>query len=485
MGSLKHLLWIVAAGLLARIAVVALDSSPHGLGRLEPSVIADNLNAGLGFVYEQYGTDYRAWKEPLYIVLLAQLTRWTDGVPWLVMAVQWLFGLGAALGVWWIARRLLRDSTKATLAGMLTAANPFLVYYDTHWIHPLSLDALCFVLVVGTILMATEPGHPAKRGVGEGSAERRSLRPAEEGGRARHLFWAGLMMGLALWQRAALLAAGLFTWLIAVAVARRASRLAVAGRAVIWLTIAMVAVSPWLIRNARLLHRPVFTTDFAHIVWLGNNPWSNGTYSDMKGRRVIAYADPAFLAKLRGASELEQSDLFWAEAVRFIREDPSRFAGLVAGRLWAFVWFSPNAGVEYSAWQGLLYRVAYVGLLALGLLGMVGFWQRAGPEGRRRALLLGAAVAGVAAVHAMTAVNMKHRLPLELVLAVFAAEALARGLARTRGVVFNAVRVRGERKELRRLSRQALLLMGGFRRARRYPRRPTPRFLPRPLVRCR
>ncbi|MBI4353882.1 MAG: glycosyltransferase family 39 protein [Candidatus Omnitrophica bacterium] len=399
--TLKPLFWVVATGVLVRLAVVILDPLPEGLGRLEPSVIAEHLNAGRGFVYEQYGTEYRAWKEPLYVVLLAQIMRRTGDSPWLVMGAQWLFGLGTALGMWWVARRLLSDSTKATLAGMLTAANPFLVYYDTHWIHPLSLDALCFVLVIGTILMA-----------------------AKDDAKARHLVWAGLTMGVALWQRAALLTAGLFAWLITVVTTPRARRLTVTTRAAIWLVVAMAVISPWLMRNVRLFHRPVFTTDFAHIVWLGNNPWSNGTYSDVEGRRVIVHADTAFLAKLEGASELEQSDLFWVEARRFIQDHPGQFALLVGRRLWAFVWFSPNAGIGYAAWQGTLYRAAYAGLLALGLVGFWGFWRRAGPEARRRAVLLGAAVAGLATVHSLTAMNMKHRLPLELALAVFAAEAL-------------------------------------------------------------
>ena len=409
---MKSLWWVLAIGVLVRVVVVAAQPAPFVLKRLEPSVMADDLNAGRGFVYEQYGTDYRAWKEPLYVVLLAALTRWAGERAPAVWCLQWFFGVASAVGVAWLALQLFGDPFKAALAGVIASANPFLVYYDTQLIHPLSMDVALFVAVTGTVLLAATGTHPMRRTV-----------------------LAGLVMGLALWERAALLAAGLFAWLVAVMSAPRGSRPSTAARAAIWLAIAMAVVSPWLIRNARLLHRPVFTTDFAHIVWLGNNPWSNGTYSDMTGQRIIVHADPALLAKLRGASELEQSDLFWAEAVRFIRDHPGKFLGLVAGRLWAFVWFSPNAGVEYPAWQGVCYRGAYVVLLVLGLVGVAGFWRRAGPEGRRRALLLGASVAGLAVVHALTAMNMKHRVPLELVLSVFAAEALARGLASARGAL--------------------------------------------------
>ena len=411
--TFRQLLWVVVVGVLIRVAAVTMIPHPEGLRQLEPSVIARHLNAGRGFVYEQYGTPYRAWKEPLYIVLLAALTRWVGEGALVVWGLQWCFGVAAAVGVAWWARQVLGDAATATLAGAIAAINPFLVYYDTQVIHPLSMDMALFLAVTGTVLLAVTA--------------------------IRHMRWtiiAGVVMGLALWQRSVLLAAGLFAWLLAIARSRRIDRPATVRGAMLWLVVALAVVSPWLMRNARLFHRIVFTTDFAHIVWLGNNSWSNGTYSDMAGQRVITHADPAFLAKLQGASELEQSDLFWAEATRFIATQPGRAAGLIARRAWAFVWFSPNAGIEYSAGQRALYRLAYLGLLGLGLLGFLVCWRRADSVRRDRALLLVAAVAGLATAHAMTAMNTKHRVPLELTLAIFAAAALRQG--------FNAVRMRRE-----------------------------------------
>ena len=74
--GVRPLLWVALAGLLARGVMVTMAPSSDGLLRLEPSVIAANLNAGRGFVFEQYGAVYSAWKEPFYIVLLAGLTHW-------------------------------------------------------------------------------------------------------------------------------------------------------------------------------------------------------------------------------------------------------------------------------------------------------------------------------------------------------------------------------------------------------------------------
>ena len=402
---MRVVLWVIGAGLVARTAVMAFDAAPTRLGPLEYSVIADHLNTGRGFTFEQYGTTYRAWKEPLYTVLLAGLMRWGGRGDLSILAFQWSCGIGAALVVAWLTRRLLGDPASALVAGLLVAMNPFLVYYDTHWIHPLSLDVLLFLLVTATILLA--------------AWERRV--------RMRWSIIAGLVMGLALWERSALLVSGVAAWIAALCLAPRHDRGLMVRRAAIWLGVALLVIAPWLARNHHLFGRVLMTTDSAHVFWLGNNPVSNGTYSDMAGRRVIESADPAFLTRLHGAPELAQYDLFRAEAWRFITQHPRRFFELFRGKLWAFIWFAPNAGVQYTALEGWLYRAAYAALLLLGLCGFALWWVTAERRGRHQMVLVLSAVAGLAVVHALMAINMKHRVPWEMVLAIFAAQAVTRG----------------------------------------------------------
>jgi hypothetical protein len=187
-----------------------------------------------------------------------------------------------------------------------------------------------------------------------------------------------------------------------------------------------VTIAPWLLRNRAILGRWALTTDSAHILWLGNNPHSNGTYTDDAGLRNIEHADPAFLASIAYQPELVQQDRFRAAAWRFIREQPGRFLGLCGRRLRAFVWFSPNAGALYSPALSAAYRGWYVALLILGIAGFLGWWQRAARDRRDAARMLWAAVAGLALIHTVVAVNLKHRVPLEVVLSIFAADALWR-----------------------------------------------------------
>ena len=397
-----HVLAIAATATLVRVMLVATRSAPD-LVRLEPWTVAEALVSGRGFVFEQYGTDYLAWKEPLYIALVAAL-QWLAGpttVP--VLVAQIAFGAATAVAVALLAGRVLASPVAATVAGLLTAVNPFLAYYDTNFVHPLSFDSLLFVTTTASVLAALRAPTPLRAGI-----------------------VTGLVTAVGLWQRATLLLAAGAMWLVAVVSAPTAARARRLRTAAVWLVICALVISPWVIRNYRLFGRVLFTTDFAHILWLGNNPWSNGTYSDAGGMRIFFRADPAFRKSIEGAPELVQYDRFFAAARRFIAEDPAAYARLTLSRLHAFVWFSPNAGVTYAASEQRLYKTFFVLLLALGAAGFVLTWKDGTPARRRDALLLVAAVAGIAVVHALTAINLKHRVPLELVLSIFAADPVSR-----------------------------------------------------------
>jgi hypothetical protein len=65
-------------------------------------------------------------------------------------------------------------------------------------------------------------------------------------------------------------------------------------------------------------------------------------------------------------------------------------------------------------------------LLALGMAGAWYLWRLGDPARRRRLALVGGAMLGIIALHAMVAINMKHRVPLEIVLSVCAGFYVAR-----------------------------------------------------------
>lgn len=397
---------IATVGLLIRLGYVIVHPESLGLKRLEFSVIAENLNAGRGLTFDQYGTTYHAWKEPLYILLLASLMRVVDKEQQSIVLgiIQSLFGIATALGIGLLSYQIFRNVSHVLIAGLLVAANPFLVYYDTRFMHPLSLDSFLFVLTITLSLSA--------------------IRSYKDG--MRRTVLAGIAAGISLWERTTIFIAGIAMWGVAWFLADR--RRILIAHAATWLLISLTIIAPWLIRNYSVLGRAVLTTDAAHILWLGNNPASSGTYSDLEGNRVIIHAEPGFRHKLQGATELAQYDLFLNEVRRFVREHPWQWGTLTLRKLVAFFWFSPNAGIDYTAWEQTGYRVGYLVLLTLGLLGLVLYWERATDEEQRMTLILLSSVMGLAILHALTAINLKHRVPWELILALFCAETIVRGM---------------------------------------------------------
>lgn len=396
--------WLPVAIVAVAARVVAWLWATPGLA-LEPTeamAVAANLEGGLGFVFVQYDAPYAAWKEPLWIALVAVLRRLLGPGDGPVLALQWACGTGVALAVATLALRLLGSRRLALGAGTLAAVNPFLVHYDTRYAHPLSFDVLLFLLLVLAIGRATAGGSTSGAAL------------------------AGIGCGLALWQRATLLGAAAGAWSASALASRRGNRTRLARLGLGSLALAVVLVLPWVVRNQIVVGRPLLTSDFAHILWLGNNPLSNGTYGDAGGIRVFDVAPQPFRRTVIGQPEMVQHDVFFAAFRRFVSEQPRAYLRLAAARVQGFFWYPPAAGVRHTGWRVTLYRLAYETLLVAGLLGLALRLRRGGPEALRAAAPLLGAVLGLAAVHALTALDLKHRVPFEMALCVFAPELLRR-----------------------------------------------------------
>jgi hypothetical protein len=393
---------VAAAAVAARVVAWLWATPGRALEPTEALVVAANLERGLGFVFVQYDAPYAAWKEPLWIALVALLRRLFGPGDGPVLALQWACGTGVALAVAALALRLLGSRRLALVAGVLAAVNPFLVHYDTRYAHPLSFDVLLFLLLVLAVGRATTE--------------------ASAGGAAV----AGFGCGLALWQRATLLGAAAGAWCAGALAAGRGDRARLVRLGLGSLALAAVLVAPWIARNQVVVGRPLLTSDFAHILWLGNNPLSNGTYGDAGGIRVFDVAPQPFRRTVIGQPEMVQHDVFLDGFRRFVREEPLSYLRLAFARVQGFFWYPPAAGVRHTGWRVTLYRVAYETLLVAGLLGLALRLRRGGREAARTAAPLLGAVLGLAAVHALSALDLKHRVPFEMALCVFAPELLRR-----------------------------------------------------------
>jgi 4-amino-4-deoxy-L-arabinose transferase-like glycosyltransferase len=109
--------------------------------------------------------------------------------------------------------------------------------------------------------------------------------------------------------------------------------------------IAAAIVAPWLVRNQIVFGSPVLTTLDGFALWVGNNPWTSGTYDsevDIHGPTETVDRSPqlryaaAIHPDLWEVDELRRSrrfkDVTWRYLTETARTDPLRLVRLYAGK---------------------------------------------------------------------------------------------------------------------------------------------------------
>ena len=362
----------------------------------EPEIIANNLLAGKGFLYdEHFGISYRAYLLPVHPFFCALIYRVTGHSQTALLLLQCLLSAASCLQIYTIGRLAFSRPAIAWSGAWLTALHPGLVYYAS-LLHPLTLDLFSYLWVLWGCLVLFEKPSAGKAAV------------------------LGLGAGLAL------LARGTILPFLILAVLLFLIRAAVHGpfkKALLTTGIvtaaALLVITPWLARNAALFHRfPVFITSGSQSFWQGNNPISTGTAHAADGRPLIAQMPPDLQAKLARTNEIGQSDLFREEAFDFIRRHPAAAIRLFL-RKWIIFWgASPTTGIYYPALYTKGYLLLYAAIAAFALWG---FWSE-----RRR--IFSAPVflpllflVSVALFQSLYYVEGRHRWVVEPVLLLFTA----------------------------------------------------------------
>jgi 4-amino-4-deoxy-L-arabinose transferase-like glycosyltransferase len=375
----------VAAGFLLRAAfgLVYWTDKPLTHDEREYLTLAANVAQGRGFAQELPGepADPRIQqfgRAPLYPLFLAPLT-WTSAelragrlpahVPPGVKLAQAAVG---ALGVWLLAAivRRVAGEPAARAAAWLGAVYPPLVWIPAYALSEAlySTLALACVLCLGALV---------------------DVRPAGEG-RTRHaaLVAAALLAGLAALTRPAML----FFLPIAVGLlwARASSTRAGLTRAAVFALVALVPIVPWTIRNARVYDRPVLIASEGGVTfWTGNHREATGE-GDLAANPQLKRRNQEFRARHAGLTEAELEPLYYREAFGFVRDDPARWAGLLARKLWYTV---VPTGPSYRLHSPLYYWasvISYGLVLPVALVGLA----RA-PRGGRPLALVGLAASAV------------------------------------------------------------------------------------------
>ncbi len=324
----------------------------------------------------------------------------------------------ALLGGWLVAEtiRLARSvapgrTSVAIASGLVVAVHPTLVYAATH----VQVAGLAAVLLVATLARAF--------GV-------RTVRGA---------FVVGLWLAALMLTDPILgLVAPAAWW----AISRRADcRFKALGAMALAATI---GISPWMIRNA-VVHGefvPIKST-FGYAFWQGNCRQSQGTdkvvrasvetalnrdATDLRqlnatlwaARHEAGYIDDIALTRadyqiLGAVSEPERSRILFRRALSELKGQAGRYRSLCLRRLRYFVLFDETNPKT----RNRLYRIGHAGLTGLALLGLI----LAPAEVRRRLGPTLLTVGLIATFHALTIVSARFHLPIEPLLAVWAARA--------------------------------------------------------------
>ena len=408
-------------------AVVGLRSHEVPRSTYEHGEIAANLLAGRGFSVRFLGADGPTSQQaPAYPVLVAgAYALGGNGTPRALLILelgQALLG-GVLVGfVVMLAAEVAPGRPRmAGLAGLLVAVHPTLVYAATH----VQVASLAATLLASSLAFAYRAGRM---------------------GRSCDALAGGLSLGLlALSDPILGLVAPAMAWAIA---SGRGWRWREAARLVgLVAATAAVCVAPWVARNARVHGEFVpIKSSFGYAFWQGNCALSQGTDKVVRAsveaklpaasaslrdqnralweaRHEAGYLDDIALTaadyrELGAVSEPERSRILFRRALLDLEAEPGRYARLCLRRLRFFVFFDETNPKTRSP----IYRVAHLGLTALAALGLI----LARPEVRRRLgpTLLTAGL--IAAFHTLTIVSARFHLPIEPLLALWAAAGVSR-----------------------------------------------------------
>jgi hypothetical protein len=408
-------------------AVFALQSHTVPRSTYEHGEIAANLLAGNGFAMRFLGADGPTSQQaPVYPAVVAvAFAAGGVGTPRALLLLelgQSVLGGLLVLGVLRLGRSVSPGvPSVAYLAALIVALHPTLVYAATH----VQVASLSATILIWTLVWAYRTGVT---------------------GRPRDAAITGACLALLALTDPILALASLG---IACAIRQGQSGRSYGGVHSIGLVavvgaVALVGVYPWVVRNARVHGElvPIKST-FGYAFWQGNCSLSEGTDKVVRAsvervldrhhdtlnlnglnralwaaRHEAGYIDdialtPADKRLLGQRSEPERSRILFRRAMEELRESPGRYARLCLRRLRYFIFFdetNPKSRV-------LAYRLSHLGLSVMAAIGLLA----AGRALRTRLLPTILTTAALVVFHTLTIVSARFHIPLEPLLALWAA----------------------------------------------------------------
>jgi len=293
----------------------------------EISNIAAHIVRGQGFSSPFFAdTGPTAWIAPIYPYFVALVFRffgiYTPASALVILGFQCLIGAATGITIHALGCRVFGPQIAFWAAG-IWALSPIFFRWPVSWIWDFAASAfLLSAVFVVTLDVA--------------------------GKSSRNLWLAlGALWAVIALTNPALLSVMPFTFLYAAFVNHRSYRSWFVSAALSCVLFAAL-VSPWLIRNEFVFHRPVFLrSNYWFEFHLGNYHFSNGLGFNGKHPTV----NQAEMQKYIAWGELRYIDYYKQDSLRFVREYPSEFLDLTLHRVW---WFWDGTPLLYQAgewWQ--------------------------------------------------------------------------------------------------------------------------------------
>ena len=413
----------VAVILIGHTYRVRTDQANFNFG-FEAGRIARSLVRGQGYANPFDGVSgSTAWLPPLYPLLMAAAFKmfgvYTRGAALALMVVDSALSAAIVPAVYEIAARCFdargiarRASTMASPVAVWSAwvwaVYPAALQYAVHWIWEMSLTACLFswTIVVALRLRGVWEEHERAQGSG----------PTDQSARGWLLWlWMGLLWGLIALSNASLLLClpAMMVWVAWPDVRRlRVTKPTIAGAVLTCVAFAAV-LTPWVLRNERVLHAPVLTRDNFGVELYESTLERNDGFP--WGTTVPLWpGDPEFKEFVR-VGELQFAKTRGVQAEARIRERPLRTAKWTLDRF-LFFWDGTPHPVERHPSQEYLRQLSYCFLSVCGLLGLMLMLRRR-MEG---AGLFAAIFVLLPLPYYLVTVQPRFRHPLEPLIAVMA-----------------------------------------------------------------
>jgi Dolichyl-phosphate-mannose-protein mannosyltransferase len=384
------LLGLFALALLPRLLLLAARGAD--LQFWEYETLATSIAAGQGYVINRFGHDVLAFGDGnLYSFLAGSLYALVGHAPLLLAIVQAVLASLAVPVIFVIGERSV-GTAGALVGAALAALHPGLLAY-TLKLHPLGIDVLLLVLLVYWSLRS-------------GSS---SSSPVV----------AGLTLGLSAMSRPTFFVAGVAVFGVGWLTRHLERRYVVAT-----LAVAILVPMPWVARNWVALGQPVLISTSFEDIWKGNNELASGSSYVSAGTTAFDVAPVDLRQRIMAADELQTNSIFEQKTLEFVQQRPVDFGSLVLRKFFYFWWLPQQAGVMYPPeWLGA-YQVYAIVILSLAVMGAVGIVRSGTAD--ERALLIALATVGMtlAALHALSYVEGRHRWSIEPLLLLLTARGL-------------------------------------------------------------